>query len=78
MKQFSSYRAKTNRALAGTLPAQPTGPNLQPSRDSATGPGQPLADTKASEFKVSEIGGPGGPEPTRYGDWERKGICYDF
>ncbi len=25
-----------------------------------------------------EIGGPEGPEPTRYGDWERKGICYDF
>jgi hypothetical protein len=25
-----------------------------------------------------EIGGPEGPEPTRYGDWERKGICVDF
>ncbi len=25
-----------------------------------------------------EIGGPEGLEPTRYGDWERKGICYDF
>ena len=28
--------------------------------------------------KEKEIGGPGGPEPTRYGDWEKKGICYDF
>ena len=28
--------------------------------------------------KVKEIGGPSGPEPTRYGDWEKKGICYDF
>lgn len=27
---------------------------------------------------AKEIGGPSGPEPTRYGDWERKGICYDF
>ncbi len=26
----------------------------------------------------NEIGGPKGPEPTRYGDWEKKGICYDF
>jgi len=26
----------------------------------------------------SEIGGPGGPEPTRYGDWERKGVISDF
>jgi len=25
-----------------------------------------------------ELGGPAGPEPTRYGDWERKGRCIDF
>ena len=25
-----------------------------------------------------ERGGPAGPEPTRYGDWERKGIVSDF
>ena len=25
-----------------------------------------------------EIGGPKGPEPTRYGDWEVKGRCTDF
>ncbi|MFT6556401.1 succinate dehydrogenase assembly factor 4 [Sneathiella sp.] len=25
-----------------------------------------------------EIGGPSGLEPTRYGDWERKGIVSDF
>ena len=28
--------------------------------------------------KAVETGGPSGPEPTRYGDWERKGICVDF
>jgi hypothetical protein len=27
---------------------------------------------------VQEFGGPKGPEPTRYGDWERKGRCSDF
>lgn len=26
----------------------------------------------------SEKGGPRGPEPTRYGDWEKKGIASDF
>jgi hypothetical protein len=26
----------------------------------------------------AESGGPKGVEPTRYGDWERKGIAYDF
>ncbi len=28
--------------------------------------------------KPVELGGPKGPEPTRYGDWERKGILSDF
>ncbi|CAF2334812.1 unnamed protein product [Rotaria sp. Silwood2] len=27
---------------------------------------------------TGEINGPRGPEPTRYGDWERKGKCVDF
>ncbi len=27
---------------------------------------------------TGEIGGPRGPEPTRFGDWERKGRCSDF
>jgi len=46
---------------------------------------EPRAQTKAqaseaAKFrdKPKEIGGPSGPEPTRYGDWERKGICVDF
>ncbi|MDR9433569.1 MAG: DUF1674 domain-containing protein [Spiribacter sp.] len=28
--------------------------------------------------KAKEIGGAPGPEPTRYGDWERNGRCTDF
>lgn len=27
---------------------------------------------------TGETGGPSGPEPTRYGDWERKGRAVDF
>ena len=26
----------------------------------------------------TEHGGPAGPEPTRYGDWEKKGLAVDF
>lgn len=26
----------------------------------------------------TEHGGPTGPEPTRYGDWEKKGLAVDF
>lgn len=32
---------------------------------------------KAQEMPV-ELGGRDGPEPVRYGDWERKGIAVDF
>ena len=36
---------------------------------------------RAKDAKVQlppELGGPKGPEPTRYGDWEIKGIVSDF
>lgn len=40
---------------------------------------RPAADPGAEAPKVSqEQGGPKGPEPTRYGDWEAKGRCIDF
>jgi hypothetical protein len=32
----------------------------------------------APMLRPREIGGPTGPEPTRFGDWERKGRCIDF
>jgi hypothetical protein len=32
----------------------------------------------AKDGVAKEIGGPAGPEPTRYGDWEIKGRCVDF
>ena len=28
--------------------------------------------------RPKELGGRGGPEPTRYGDWEKDGIAHDF
>jgi len=35
--------------------------------------------SKLQIFQFSgEVGGPKGPEPTRYGDWERKGRVTDF
>ena len=32
----------------------------------------------AKPEKAKEIGGQKGPEPTRYGDWEKGGRCTDF
>lgn len=37
-----------------------------------------IADDAAAPAPPKEVGGAAGPEPTRYGDWERKGRCTDF
>lgn len=34
--------------------------------------------TGAPEQPPGEVRGPKGPEPTRFGDWEKAGRCYDF
>jgi hypothetical protein len=54
----------TDRAVAaeGSPPSVPAG----------------LRTAGASTDGSREIGGPSGPEPTRYGDWERRGIVSDF
>ncbi|MDE2583427.1 MAG: DUF1674 domain-containing protein [Rhodospirillales bacterium] len=36
------------------------------------------AQPHAAPPPAKEVGGPKGPEPTRYGDWEHKGRCIDF
>ncbi len=32
----------------------------------------------ADPGRFAEFGGPAGPEPTRFGDWEKNGRCIDF
>jgi hypothetical protein len=58
----------------------------RPEPSNAAG-GDPAAAEAAAEKRLEphpepalpvEVGGPQGPEPTRYGDWERKGRCIDF
>ncbi len=35
-------------------------------------------DTVPAQIRPNEQGGRDGPEPTRYGDWEKEGIICDF
>lgn len=52
-------------------PPEDAGPGMDPSaphEGKAAGKGE----------KPVEIGGPKGPDPTRYGDWELEGRCIDF
>ncbi len=50
----------------------PPRPVLAEAPDPSPPPERPPAQ------KPGEIGGPQGPEPTRYGDWEVKGRVSDF
>jgi len=54
------------------LPLSPTAAALKPKVQPDTRVGETTAPLP------EEIGGPKGPEPTRFGDWERKGRCSDF
>jgi len=48
--------------------------------DDATEPGTPAEHESrlAEPARPKEIGGRDGPDPTRYGDWEKAGRCIDF
>jgi hypothetical protein len=51
-------------------------------KNPAPKPATPSAATPSTDDKPvaseREIGGPKGPEPTRFGDWEINGRCTDF
>lgn len=41
-------------------------------------PAEPAGKRRPGAAESPEVGGPKGPEPTRYGDWEYNGRCTDF
>jgi hypothetical protein len=61
----------------GTTKADPAvPPTTGGDAEAAPKPSDPAA-AKATE-RPKEIGGPPGPEPTRYGDWQFNGRVTDF
>ena len=55
-------------------------PSLSESRSPGVEPNRPDAEVERDDatFPPPEFGGREGPEPTRYGDWEKNGRCIDF
>ncbi len=75
MSDFASPdRPATDRAAAGAAQPPPDAPEPSTERSATEKPSSTQTDIATTE----EIGGPKGPEPTRFGDWERKGRCIDF
>lgn len=55
-------------------------PANDPAPAATTSPAAPRTPARPADPGIAsrETGGPTGPEPTRYGDWERGGRCIDF
>jgi hypothetical protein len=67
LAEFAAVPNAPSDAETECLPT--TDPDAQP----------PAAHTQCEPEAVrAERGGPPGPEPTRFGDWERNGRCIDF
>lgn len=47
-------------------------------KDDETVENKELKNNSQNEKTNKEIGGRKGPEPTRFGDWEKNGRCIDF
>ena len=54
------------------------GKALTPAARRALEEAQARREAAEAAARAAELGGPKGPEPTRFGDWERKGIAVDF
>ncbi len=90
-RNFTSHTPKPARVTrTGAAPGQAaqTAPTPGPA-PTGKAPGKPTGEPPTGNTgkaptgrpptgRPKEIGGPSGPEPTRYGDWERNGICVDF
>jgi hypothetical protein len=63
-----------------TAPSEPERKQLPPAAQRALAEAEARRQTAAAQATppVKEFQGPKGPEPTRYGDWETKGIASDF
>ena len=58
--------------------AEPPRKPLSPAAQRALAEAEARRAAAAPQPAAKESGGPKGPEPTRYGDWENKGIASDF
>jgi len=61
---------EATRASPGNVPPAP--------EMTAPGATATVAAMPAPGTTLHEAGGPKGPNPTRFGDWERAGRCIDF
>jgi hypothetical protein len=69
-----------DRNQAEQVASTPSRKQLSPAAQRALAEAEARRQAAAENAKptAKEFHGPKGPEPTRYGDWENKGIASDF
>jgi hypothetical protein len=80
---FKGFKLVLQRETMAPLPSMPSLPNDRGSAPAAPASADPAGPAPAPAGPASataprEIGGREGPEPTRFGDWEKGGRCIDF
>ncbi|MCV6591463.1 MAG: DUF1674 domain-containing protein [Silicimonas sp.] len=58
--------------------SEPETPDLPPAAQRALAEAEERRKKVKAQILPKELGGRDGPEPVRYGDWEKKGIAVDF
>ncbi len=72
-----SEKSRLPKGLQVETPASGNGPERGEKQQAAGAAGDQGSGASAASFPP-EIGGREGPEPTRFGDWEKSGRCIDF
>jgi len=60
------------------IPPDAPDKDLPPAAQRALAEAEARRRTNVASVTPKELGGRDGPEPVRYGDWEKKGIAVDF
>jgi len=78
--EFKGFGLELGRRPVAPFAAMSTPPEAptDPPGAAAQSPLPPAAAAVAAATPRREVGGPKGPEPTRFGDWEKGGRCIDF
>ncbi len=71
-------RQLSGLGLPAYIPRMTADPNDKADAKSPEPDEKPKKPAASASPRPREIGGPKGPEPTRYGDWEVGGRCIDF
>ena len=75
MRAVATHSGPKNELPPGAAPGKALSPAAKRALEEAAAR---RAQAEHAAKAAEETGGPAGPEPTRYGDWERKGLAVDF